>query len=687
MNILGFSDTIFQNIYCKSLSFLVQFWYYPCFNMLSPNTFLQDFSVPNSVNQVTNGFELEDSSSSPSSGTNSSGESLEMTRYSNNILRYINDILMDEEDDLEQKPCMLQECLRLQAAEKSFYDVLGHNQPSPNDSTDPDGNFDRAASFERSGSSCIADNSYESNWVNHVIEFESSSIQLQSPLIEKNYCDLTEADPVVIETQGANHCHNGTWSWNDIQPVTVEEVSPSTVPEKRSHKMDNDNDTCNEQEGRGSKVSAIFSDELEPPEILDEVLLYQTGKTLTQHQQASYNLDSGGKAKETHLRLKKASTTNNVAAVDLWTMLNQCAQAVASYDQRNTDELLKQIRQHSSPFGNGLQRLAHYFANGLEIRLAAETPSYQPLGLATAGDMLKAYKLFVTASPLQRMTNALLTKTIFKIVKNESSVHVIDFGIFYGFQWPCLVRKLSLRPGGPPKLRITGIELPQPGFRPAERVEETGRRLANYCKKFNVPFEYNFIAQKWETIRLKDLKIDRNEITLVSCLYRLKNLPDETVALNCPREAVLKLIRKINPKVFFHGVANGSYSAPFFLTRFKEALYHFSSLFDMFEANVPREDTQRSMLERGLFGRDAINVIACEGAERVERPETYKQWQARNKRAGFKQIRLDSDLVNETKAMVKKEYHKDFTVDVDGKWVLKGWKGRILNALSAWVPA
>ncbi|PNX84780.1 SCARECROW-like protein 14-like [Trifolium pratense] len=107
----------------------------------------------------------------------------------------------------------------------------------------------------------------------------------------------------------------------------------------------------------------------------------------------------------------------------------------------------------------------------------------------------------------------------------------------------------------------------------------------------------------------------------------------------------------------------------------------------MFEANVPREDPQRLMLESSVFARDAINVIACEGAERVERPETYKQWQIRNRRAGFKQIRLDSELVNQTKTMVKKEYHKDFVVDEDGKWILQGWKGRILNAFSAWVPA
>ncbi|RDX83481.1 Scarecrow-like protein 11, partial [Mucuna pruriens] len=601
------------------------------FNMLSTNSLVQNFGGPISV------FEFDDSFS-PSSGTNSSGESTEISKYSNPILRYINDILMDEEDELERKPCMLQQCLRLQAAEKSFYDALL-----------PDENFDRSASFE-SNSSCTTDNSCES-------EFDSSFLQLQNPPVP--------------------YFHDATWNQLRVAPR-----------EKRSHQMDD------EQEGRrGSKVSAVFSDESEAAEILDEVLLCQTGRNQplvsepSQSQSQSQSDDLGGSnGKATRARSKKGSLKAGTA-VDLWTLLTQCAQAVAKYDQRNANDLLKQIRQHSTPHGDGLQRLAHYFANGLETRLSAGKPSYMPLEVATAADMLKAYKLFVTSSPLQRMSNLFTTKTIISLVENESSVHIIDFGICYGFQWPCLIKKLSERHGGPPRLHITGIDLPQPGFRPAERVEETGRRLENYCKKFKVPFEYHCLAQKWETIRLEDLKLERDEVTVVSCLNRLKNLPDETVAVNCPREAVLKLIRRINPNMFIHGVVNGTYSAPFFPTRFREALYHFSSLFDMFDANVPREDPERVMLEKGLFGRDAINVIACEGAERIERPETYKQWQVRNLRAGFKQLRLDPRLVNEAKEMVKSEYHKDFVVAEDAKWVLQGWKGRILNAISAWIPA
>ncbi|KAL2968572.1 hypothetical protein AAZX31_15G035900 [Glycine max] len=675
------------------------------------NSLVQNFSGPitefSNQNQVEKGFDFEfdDSSSSLSSGASSGGESTEVTKYSNQILRYISDILMDEEDDLERKPCMLQECLRLQAAEKSFHDALLH-QPSSRfrdesvSITDSDENYGRNASFESNGS-CTTDNSCESVLVNGVGEFDSSFLQLQTPLVDSPHDPSGESPGVgffhdpFVKSQAAGYFHDGTWNLFQSQsqtkkPLMVEEGFSASAPrEKRSHGMDDY--AFHEQEGRrGSKVSAVFSDESESPEILDEVLLCQSGRSqslLCAAAEPSQSVNLGGSnGKGTRSRSKKVSTKAGTA-VDLWTLLTQCAQAVASFDQRNANDLLSQIRQHSSAFGDGLQRLAHYFANGLETRLAAGTPSYMPLEGTTSADMLKAYKLYVTSSPLQRLTNYLATQTIVSLVENEGSVHIIDFGICYGFQWPCLIKKLSERHGGPPRLRITGIELPQPGFRPAERVEETGRRLANYCKKFNVPFEYNCLAQKWETIKLADLKIDRNEVTVVSCFYRLKNLPDETVEVKSPRDAVLKLIRMINPNMFIHGVVNGTYSAPFFLTRFREALYHFSSLFDMFEANVPREDPERVMLEKGLFGRDAINVIACEGAERVERPETYKQWQVRNQRAGFKQVRFDPQLVNHEKEMVKKEYHKDFVVAEDGKWVLLGWKGRILNAISAWTPA
>ncbi|KAJ0899779.1 putative transcription factor GRAS family [Helianthus annuus] len=142
----------------------------------------------------------------------------------------------------------------------------------------------------------------------------------------------------------------------------------------------------------------------------------------------------------------------------------------------------------------------------------------------------------------------------------------------------------------------------------------------------------------------------------------------------------------MKPDVFVHAVVNGAYSAPFFVTRFRETLFHYSALFDIFDSTLERENEQRLNFEKEFFGREAMNVIACEGAERVERPESYKQWQVRTSRAGFKLKPLDRDLVSKLRCK-RAGYHKDFVFDEDGKWILQGWKGRILYASSCWVPA
>ncbi|KAK4345570.1 hypothetical protein RND71_035746 [Anisodus tanguticus] len=307
--------------------------------------------------------------------------------------------------------------------------------------------------------------------------------------------------------------------------------------------------------------------------------------------------------------------------------------AVADDDCRSATELLKQIRLHSSPFGDGNQRLTHCFADGLEARLAGTSSQiYKALvnKKTSAADFLKAYHLYLASCPFRKISGFASNKAIITKAGNATRVHVIDFGILYGFQWPTLIQRIAAREGGPPHLRITGIEFPQPGFRPAERIEETGRRLTDYAKSFNVPFEF-------------------------------KNLHDETVLTDSSRTLILNLIREINPDIFIHGIVNGAYSAPFFVTRFREVLFHFSALFDMLEANVPREFPERMLIEREIFGREALNDIACEGWERVERPETHKQWQVRHLRARFRQIPFDQQEIMDS-AVEKRAYQSLSTV-------------------------
>ncbi|XP_044504703.1 scarecrow-like protein 30 [Mangifera indica] len=618
---------------------------------------------------------------SPSSSMNKHGDPADIGEPFLATLRYINYILMEE--DLGDKTCMLQDSLALQAAEKSLYDALGqkyppssNHYPSCFNSETPDNYCNSSSSADSSNSSTTANNLVHPNCISNQSSF------IDSPentfLVPDLYSELQHFGLSSGGKVSNSRPNDDTVFSNTGLLYSREELEDSNyfVEERRN------------------KHFAYSLSEHEPLEVFDEVLICKC-ENKSEPCLIHGLLKDGSSEKVQQIGQAKGSNSGTTGkkkkgkkreVVDLSTLLTTCAQAVASYDQRTATELLKQIRQNSSPFGDATQRLAYYFANGLEARLAGtQTPiSIHLNSRASAADIIQAYKVYVTACPFNTISFSVANRTICKLAEKAPRLHIIDFGIGYGFQWPCLIQRSSKRPGGPPKIRITGIDFPQPGFRPAERVEETGRRLEAYCKRFNVPFEYNAIAEKWQNIQLEDLKIDREEITVVNSLFRMKHLPDDTVVIDSPRDAVLELIKKINPEIFIHGVVNGTHNAPFFLARFREALFHFSTFFDMFEANVPREDQGRLLFEREIFGKDSMNVIACEDIERVERPETYKHWQSRNLRIGFEQLPLDKDILKRVKSLLKLNYHKDFVIDEDGQWMLQGWKGRVTHALSVW---
>ncbi|KAI3835966.1 hypothetical protein MKX03_012308 [Papaver bracteatum] len=401
------------------------------------------------------------------------------------------------------------------------------------------------------------------------------------------------------------------------------------------------------EEGRSNKQSTVFSEETLRSAMFDMVLLCENeGKCDKANATPNDSLKIGVSKKLQQNAQSRGSNSGKPRGrkqkakgdiVDLRTLLIHCAQAVAADDRSTASELLKQLRQQSSPSGDGSQRLAHCFANGLEARFAGSGSQIYSTLLhkrAPAADILKAYHLFMA--------------------EKATTLHIVDFGILYGFQWPCLIQRLSKRKGGPPRIRITGIELPEPGFRPSKMVEETGRLLRSYAEKFHVPFEYHAIAQKWETIQLKDVGI--YEQTLL-------NLLDETVILDSPRNAVLNLIRKMGPDVFIHGVLNGAYSFPFFVTRFREALFQFSCLLVL---------NQPSTNSTNHSSNYTTNL--------------YLTWTSLNMMAGFLQLPLHKDILKKAKEKVKSGYHKDFVVDEDSQWMLLGWNGRILFALSSWRP-
>ncbi|XP_039778048.1 scarecrow-like protein 34 [Panicum virgatum] len=433
----------------------------------------------------------------------------------------------------------------------------------------------------------------------------------------------------------------------------------------------------------------------EPEETGDKVdEMIVNGRELCLKEMEALRITMGSDARKNTRKGKGKSAKGRWSAdeaVDLSTVLIHCAQAVATDNRRSATELLRQIKQRSSPRGDATQRLAHCFADGLEARLAGSgSQVYRSLMAERISvmDYLKAYQVYLAASCFKMMAFKFSNMTISKVIAGRKKVHIVDYGIQYGFQWPSLLGYMATLKGGPPQVRITGIDLPHPGFRPASRIEETGRRLSNCASQLGVPFKFHsMVKARWETIGVDDLNIDPDEVLIVNSIRNFGNLMDEGVDIDSPspRDVVLSNIRKMKPDAFILFVMNASYNAPFFVTRFREALFFHSAMFDMLDATAPRDNHQRFLVERGLFRKCALNVVACEGLDRVERAETYKQWQVRNHRAGLRQLPLDPDVVKDVREKVREHYHKDFVIDVDHQWLLEGWKGRILYAMSTWV--
>ncbi|KAL9296596.1 hypothetical protein ACSQ67_022492 [Phaseolus vulgaris] len=628
--------------------------------------------------------------------------------------KFISQILMEE--NVQQNP--FYDSLTLQVTEKSFYDTLIGNI-SPNQHA-----LVLSPQVETTTTTTTTSNNYNSSFLDEnfpspdSVSASASAFQFnphilsQPPSVTVSH-GFSDLDSSIAELLAQN-------MFNDADSVSqfrrrLEEATkflpsgPKLVTDLHSNGEEQVNtfgdnsygwegrknherqEIEEEEEGRRSKQSALsLVDESDISDAIDRVFLSveNVGSEQNSLQNGAVKGEErdGGKGRSKKQGTKKES-------VDLRNVLLMCAQSVYANDNRAATELLKQIRQHSSPFGDASQRVAHYFANGLEARLvgagsgAHEIFSFLNSKRITAAEFLRAYQLFLSSTPFKKFTYFFANKMIMEAAAKSETVHIIDFGILYGFQWPILIKFLSNREGGPPKLRITGIEFPQPGFRPTEKIEETGHRLASYCKRYKVPFEYHAIASRnWETIQVEALKIESNEIVAVNCHMRFEHLLDEsTVELNSPRNAVLHLIRKINPNIFTQIIINGSFSVPFFNTRFREALFHYSAIYDMFDTVIPRENDWRLTIESELLGREAVNVIACEGSDRVQRPETYKQWQVRNTRAGFKQLPLKEELMAKFRTKLK-EYHRDFIFSEDNNWMIQGWKGRIFNASTCWVP-
>ncbi|KAK1325570.1 Chitin-inducible gibberellin-responsive protein 1 [Acorus calamus] len=267
--------------------------------------------------------------------------------------------------------------------------------------------------------------------------------------------------------------------------------------------------------------------------------------------------------------------------------------------------------------------------------------------------------------------------------RNEDRVHIIDFQIAQGTQWVTLIQALAARPGGPPHVRITGIDDPVSNYARGEGLQAVGRKLALLSEHFKIPVEFNPVPVFASDVTCEMLDVRPGEALAVNFTLHLHHTPDESVDVNNPRDGLLRMVKSLSPKVTTLVEQESNTNTTPFLTRFMETMDYYSAMFESIDVTLARDSKERISVEQHCLARDIVNVVACEGKERVERHELLGKWRSRLGMAGFTAYPL-SKYVNSVIRSLLRCYSENYTlVEKDGAMLL-GWKDRNLISASAW---
>lgn len=379
--------------------------------------------------------------------------------------------------------------------------------------------------------------------------------------------------------------------------------------------------------------------------------------------------------------------TEMISRGDLKQVLFACAKAVATNNLSTADWLIAQLREMVSVTGEPIQRLGAYMLEGLIARLALTGSSiYKALRCKepASAELLSYMHLLYEACPYFKFGYLSANGAIAEALKSDNRVHIIDFQIAQGTQWITLIQALAARPGGPPYIRITGIDDSTSAYARGGGLHLVGQRLSKLAESCNVPFEFHAAAISGTEVDMEHLGVRPGEAIAVNFALMLHHMPDESV-YGTPnhRDRLLRLVKRLSPKVVTLVEQESNTNTDFFFLRFAETLNYYLSIFESIDVRLSKDHKERINVEQHCLAREIVNIIACEGAERVERHELIGKWRSRFATAGFTPYPL-STYVNGTIGTLLENYSDKYTLEEKDGALFLGWMGHPLVVSCAW---
>ncbi|XP_031377940.1 GRAS family protein RAM1-like [Punica granatum] len=386
-------------------------------------------------------------------------------------------------------------------------------------------------------------------------------------------------------------------------------------------------------------------------------------------------------------------------------LLLACAEAVGCRDTQLAESMLAKIWPCVSSFGDSLQRVSYCFAVGLKSRLSLlqsngnygnGTGMLTPHGRGALTDSdprpfsreekVEAFQLLHQATPYLAFGYLAANEAICQASHGHDRMHIIDLGMEHTLQWASLFRALASRPDGPPKsIRITAITSGSDSLDDLSHLETSLKALADEAMSVGIYLQFQVITDPPSPLLFsrESLNLREGETLFVNSIMKLHQYVKESRG---SLKAILQAIRRLGPTLLTVVEQDANHNGPFFLGRFLESLHYYSAVFDSLEASLPRGSPQRMRIERVYYAEEIRNIVACEGAERMERHERADQWRRQLGRAGFQAAGLK--CMSRARMMLSVYGCDGYSLAYEKGCLLLGWKGRPIMLASAWqVPA
>ncbi|XVE60812.1 hypothetical protein DITRI_Ditri05aG0157000 [Diplodiscus trichospermus] len=370
-----------------------------------------------------------------------------------------------------------------------------------------------------------------------------------------------------------------------------------------------------------------------------------------------------------------------------------------SVDENNVNSGLQnliELYQSVSLMGDSVQRVVAYFADGLAGRLLTrKSPFYDMIMKEpTTEEEFLAFTCLYRVSPYYQFAHFTANQAIIEAFEKEEMInnralHVIDFDVSYGFQWPSLIQSLSEKASSVNRisLRLTGYG------RSLEELQETEARLVSFAKGFsNLVFEFQGLLRGSKLINLRKKK---NETVVVNLVFHLNTLNNFLKISD-----TLKSVHSLRPSIVILVEQEGSRSPTSFLSRFMESLHYFAAMFDSLDDCLPLESGERLSIEKNHLGKEIKGMINCDNDEENKscpRYEKMERWKSKMESHGFEGMKLSSKCLIQAKLLLKIRTHycplqcegeinggfRVYERD-EGKALSLGWQDRTLLTASAW---